>query len=108
MPKFILAFHGTPQIDSPEAGQKMMADWQAWNEGMRSQIVDEGHPVGMSKTVHQKGTDDNGGSNPLSGFTLVEAADIDAACKLAEGCPLVTAGWGSVEVAECMDMTMDG
>ncbi|MEM7241450.1 MAG: hypothetical protein AAF429_04625 [Pseudomonadota bacterium] len=108
MPKFILAFHGTPDIKSPQEGQQMMQEWHAWNEGMRKNIVDEGHPVGISHTVHKDGIDENGGSNPLSGFTLVDAADMSAACKLAEGCPLVTKGWGSVEVAECMDMTMNG
>ena len=108
MPKYILAFHGTPQINSPEEGQKMMQDWQAWNESMQPNIADMGHPVGQSVTVAQGGVEDNGGSNPLSGFTLVEADTIEGACEMAKGCPLVTNGWGSVEVAECMDMSMDG
>ena len=108
MPKFILAFHGVPDINSPEEGQKMMQEWQAWNDGMRESILDEGNPVGISHTVHKDGVDENGGANPLSGFTFVEADDLNAACKLAEGCPLVTHGWGTVEVAECKDMSMDG
>ena len=108
MPKFILAFHGVPDIKSPEEGQKMMQEWRAWSDGMRENIVDDGHPVGVSYTVHKGGVDENGGANPLSGFTMVEAADMAEACNLAKGCPWVTQGWGSVEVAECMDMSMNG
>lgn len=108
MPKFIFAFHGSPKIDTPDAGQKMMRDWQAWHMSMSDAIVDDGHPVGLSSTVHQAGVDDNGGANPLSGYVLIEAADKDAACALAKGCPLVLSGDGTVEVAECMDMTMNG
>ncbi|MEM9793971.1 MAG: hypothetical protein AAF848_13595, partial [Pseudomonadota bacterium] len=61
-------------------------------------------PVGKSKTVSVDGVADNGGSNPLSGFTLVRASDIDAACEMAKGCPMVTDGSGSVEVAQVHEM----
>ena len=110
MPNFIYIFHGTPNIDTPEAGQKMMADWQAWHNGMADAgaIVDDGHPVGQSHTVHKDGVDDHGGANPLSGYTVVTAADMAAACEMAKSCPLVLSGDGSIEVAQCMDMSMNG
>jgi hypothetical protein len=107
MPKFIFAFHGGTQPKSPEEGKAMMAAWMAWMGDIEASIVDPGAPVGMSKTVSSGGVADDGGSNPLSGFTIVQADDIAGAVALAKGCPIHESG-GSVEVAELMNMSMDG
>jgi hypothetical protein len=40
----------------------------------------------------------------VSGYSLVNAADMDAACAIAKGCPILEGGSGTVEVAEAMDM----
>ena len=80
-----------------------MAAWQAWFGAMGDAIVDGGNPVGPSKTVSASGVADNGGSNPLSGYTLIDSADIEAAVEHAKGCPILQDG-GSVEVAEAIDM----
>jgi hypothetical protein len=45
----------------------------------------------------------DGGANPVSGYSLIEAKDYEDAVAKAKGCPLLAAG-GSVEVAEAMDM----
>lgn len=103
MPKFMFAYHGGGMPETPEEGEKAMAAWTAWYESMGPAIADGGAPVGMSKTVTPSGVDDNGGSNPLSGYTVVEAADIDAACAMARGCPILSEN-GTVEVAPVVDM----
>ena len=59
--------------------------------------------TGPSKTVTPSGVADNGGSNPVSGHSVVEAADIDAAIEMAKGCPILHDD-GSVEVAEVLQM----
>jgi len=107
MPHYIFAFHGGARPETKEEGMKVMAAWQAWMTDIGDSIVDMGNPVGMSKTVSANGIADDGGSNPLSGYTVVSADDIDGATKLASGCPIVESG-GSVEVAELMSMSMDG
>jgi hypothetical protein len=104
MPDFVFAYHGGSMPDTPEEGAKIMAAWQAWLGGMGDALVNPGAPVGMSKTVSANGITDDGGANPLSGFTVVKANDIAAACELAKGCPMVVAGSGSVEVAEVHEM----
>ncbi len=104
MPKLIFAYHGGAAPSSPEQGQKVMKAWMDWFGSMGDAVVDGGNPAGMSKTVTAKGVKNDGGANPISGYSLVTAADIDAAVALAKGCPMVTDGSGSVEVAECMDM----
>ena len=106
MPKYILAYHNSPTElpEGEQAQQDLMAAWGAWFENMGAAVVQPGNPVGMSKTVSAEGVADNGGANPVSGLTIVEAADQDAACEMAEGCPMVVDGNGSVEVAEVIQM----
>lgn len=104
MPKFIFAYHGGTAPENPEDGQKAMQAWMDWFAGLGEAIVDGGHPAGMSKTVSKSGVANDGGANPISGYSLVNAADIDAAVAMAKGCPMVADGSGSVEVAECLDM----
>ena len=106
MPKFIFAYHGGKKPETPEEGQRFMAEWRAWFDGLGEAIVDPGNPVGMSKTVVNGGVEDNGGANPLSGYTIVTADDIDAAAEMAKGCPMVRNGSGSIEVAEVLNIDM--
>lgn len=104
MPEFIFAYHGGKKPETPEEGEKVMAAWGAWFENMGAALKIPGAPVGMSKTVSAGGVADDGGANPLSGYTVVNAASIDAATEMAKGCPMVVDGSGSVEVAEILEM----
>jgi len=104
MPKFILAYHGGGMPDTPEAQEKSMAEWGAYYGAMGAAVADGGAPVGMSSTVSKDGVVEDGGANPLSGYTVIEAADQAAACEIAKGCPLVGDGSGTVEVAQLMEM----
>ena len=104
MPKFMFIYHGGGRPETPEEGAKVMAAWGAWMEGMGEAMVDGGNPAGMSKTVTANGIEDNGGANPVSGYTLVSAENMDAALALAKGCPILEGGKGTVEVAEAMEM----
>jgi hypothetical protein len=104
MSHFIFAYHGGNRPDTPEEGAQVMAQWEAWFKEMGDAVVNPGNPVGMSKTVSGSGVTDDGGANPLSGFTIVSAGGIDAAVAMAKGCPMVADGSGTVEVAEIMEM----
>lgn len=106
MPTFIFAYHGGKTPETEEEGAAEMAAWRAWFAAMEAAVVDGGNPVGMSRTVTAEGVAENGGANPLSGYTLVQAADHTAACELAKECPMVRNGTGSVEVAEVIDLGM--
>ncbi len=103
MAKFLFVYHGGSQPETPEEGEKVMAKWMSWIDGHGPTFVDGGNPVGMSKTVTSSGVADNGGANPASGYSIVEADTIDAAAAVAKGCPIHESG-GSVEVAEIMEM----
>ena len=103
MAKFMLAYHGGGMPGGEEAQAAAMAAWGAYMTKYADTFVGESNPVGMSKTVTPEGVADNGGSNPISGFAFVEAADINAACAIAAECPVLTDG-GTVEVAPVVEM----
>ena len=104
MPKFVFAYHGGKMPETPEEGEAEMAKCMAWFQGLGEAVVDGGNPVGQSYTISAEGVVDNGGANPLSGYSLINADSVEAACEIAKGCPMVQNGTGSVEIAEAMDM----
>ncbi|MEM8750739.1 MAG: YciI family protein [Pseudomonadota bacterium] len=104
MSNFIYAFHGGHSSPDAGDGAAVAEKWRVWMEGLGSSIIHPGAPVGKSSTVTAPGTiEANGGSNPLSGFTIVEADSIDAAIAMANDCPILETG-GTIEVAEMMAM----
>ena len=103
MANFIFAFHGGAMPDTPEEGAAVMAKWESWMAGLGNKLIHPGAPVGVSKTVSATGTADNGGANPVSGYMVISAPDMDTACEIAKGCPIIDNG-GSVEIAEEMEM----
>jgi hypothetical protein len=102
MPEFVFAYHGGKKPDTPEEGAAMMEAWNAWLEDLGDASINPGSPVGMSKTVSADGVADDGGSNPLVGYSIVKADTIDEAVKMAQSCPFVQ--MGTIEVAEIMEM----
>ena len=104
MPKYVFAYHGGSMPESPAAQADAMAAWGAWFGSLGEAVIDGGNPTGQSKTISADGSVKNGGgANPVSGYSLITATDIDAALAHAKGCPILTVG-GSVEVAEALDM----
>lgn len=102
MSDYIFAYHGGKKPESPEQGAELMAKWQAWIECLGETMVNPGTPLGMSKTVSADGVADDGGPNPLSGFSVVSAASIEDAVEIAKTCPFLE--MGTIEVAEMMKM----
>lgn len=105
MPKFVFAYHGGPKSMTAEEGRAHMKNWKAWMDGLGSAVVDRGLAVGKSHTAGPDGISRDGGSNPLEGFTVVEAANMEAALEMAKRSPHVAIG-GTIEVAPALDMPM--
>src|ERR1700730_4127904 len=100
MPKYVLAYHDGSMAASESEQAAARAAWGAWFGSLGDAVVDAGNPTGPSRTLASDGsTNDGGGPNPLSGYSLINATDLDAAVGLAKGCPILGAG-GTVEVAE--------
>ena len=105
MAKFVLAYSGG-EGGMPETEEEMaevMAAWGAWFEGLGASVIDGGNPFGAAKTVSPDGVISDGGAVALTGYSVIDAADIDDAATKAQGCP-VLGGGGSVTVCEAIDM----
>ncbi len=104
MPKYLFAYHGGNVPDTPEEGKAEMKRWMDWYGDMGAAVVDGGAPVGQSHTVSKDGHVEDGGANPISGYSIIECDSYEAACAHAKNNPMVVNGSGSVEVAEIVEM----
>ena len=100
MAKYVLAYRGGGMAETEAAQQEAMAAWGAWFGSLGSAVVDGGAPFGASAVV-------GGGAatSALTGYSILQADDLGAAVKLAEGCPVIKDG-GSVDVYETIDVSM--
>ena len=104
MAKYVFAYHGGSNPKNPAEVKKVMDAWGAWFGSLGSSVIDAGNPVGKSSTVKPDGKMiEGGGANPISGYSLIEASNLEDAHKKAKGCPILLAG-GSIEIAQAMDM----
>lgn len=98
MGKYVLVYQGGAMAETAEAQQAAMAAWGAWFGSLGATVVDGGAPFGASAAVG------GGGSRTgLTGYSVLEAADLDAAVGLAGGCPIIADG-GTVDVYETIDV----
>ncbi len=103
MPNYIIAYHGGRKPESPEEGAKHMAKWKQWVGDLGESVVNPGTPLTNTRIVSSDGVSDDGGSRPMSGFSVVKADDLDAALEMAKACPFLETG-GTLEVAQMMEM----
>lgn len=104
MAQFLLVYHGGTMPATPEGQAASMQEWRDWMGAVGAALVVPGAPVGKSWTIDLKGAREGGGANPVSGYSVLEAVDLQAALELAKGCPQASDPSGSIEVAEMMQM----
>ena len=98
MGKYVLVYQGGAMAETEEAQQAAMAAWGSWFGSLGPAVVDGGAPFGASDAVGGGGS-----ATGLTGYSILEAADLGAAVTLAEGCPIVADG-GRVDVYEALDV----
>ena len=104
MSKYLFVYHGGKNPESEAEVAEVLDAWGSWLGSMGAAVIDGGNPVGTSSTINSDGSvADNGGSNPASGYGLIEAADLDDAIAKGRGCPILSSG-GTIELAEAIDM----
>ena len=109
MKKFILLYNGpaTPMEEmTQEMGVKVAAGWRIWMEKTGDAIVDIGAPMSAGRAVVDDGS--AGSATPLTGYTIIQADDMDGALALVDGHPFLSDKTGafSVEVYELLPMPM--
>ena len=99
MPRYLLAYHGGHVDESLEGRQRVMAAFGEWFEELGPRLIDPGNPVGRAVTIDDSSVTEGGGTNPISGYTVIEANDMDTAIELVKRGPIVQGG-RTVEIAE--------
>ena len=84
--------------ETEAAQQATMAAWGAWFGSLGAAVVDGGAPFGAERGGRRRGA-----KAGLTGYSILDAADLAAAVALAEGCPIVADG-GTVDVYEAIDV----
>lgn len=97
MEKYLLVYHGgSGMAATPEAQQAAMAEWTNWFSSLGAAVVDGGNPVMKTQVVGP------GSPAGVSGYSVLQADSLEAAVKMAQGCPVLGAG-GGIEVCETMN-----
>ena len=111
MKKFIVIYYAPKsaveqmQSATPEEMQKGMEPWMVWAEKCGSGLVDMGTPLGVGQKVTKSGSSPS--DKDVTGYSVLQAADIDAAKALLEGHPHLDWGEGcDIEVYESLPMAM--
>ena len=99
MPNYLLVYKGGTMAQTEKEQQAVMAAWGNWFGELGPAVVDGGAPFGPSKSVATHGAVKDGGASALTGYSILKADSLDAAAKLAKGCPVLTSG-GTLEVYE--------
>jgi hypothetical protein len=80
---------------------EIMAAWGDWFSSIADKIVDSGGPPGGGREITREGTTDPAlDLDAVTGYVIVNAADIDEAAAIAETCPIIT----SIRIYESMSM----
>jgi hypothetical protein len=104
MGKFVLVYKGGDMGATPEEQEASMQEWMGWFGSLGSSIVDMGAPFGPSASLDSDG-ERGMSAGDLSGYSIIEADDLDGAVKAASGCPVLSGG-GTLDVYEAMPVPM--
>ncbi|MCY3779052.1 MAG: YciI family protein [Chloroflexi bacterium] len=89
MAQFGLLYVGEPQFNSPEEGQAHFQKYMAWLDGLGEAVVNKGIPMGPPTRIDAAGVSSDERADRITGLTIVEAEDMDAAIEIAKSCPYI-------------------
>ena len=96
MKKFVFLYVGFEPLT-----QESMQTWGAWIGSIGDKMVDSGNPFSGGIEISHSGTHELPlDKNALTGYSIINARDIEEAETLASGCPMIT----SVRVYEAVAM----
>lgn len=107
MAKFIYLYHG-PALSTvhrtPEEQAERTTAFTTWISNVGTALIDAGSPFGAGTCLRDDGSET--GPSDVFGYTIVEAADLAAAKKLADGLPILVDRTGrfSVDIFELLGL----
>ena len=100
MAQFLRTYLGQPQFSSLGEGKVHTGKWMKWVKGLGDTLVHPARPLPRSTPVGPNGVND--GCVPVSGFLIIEAANMDAAIAIAQADPF--SAHADIGVSEMMVM----
>lgn len=103
--KYVLVFYGGGMPDTPAAQARVLKQWDSWYRKLGKAVVDAGLPFsGRVNKVRDDGSTAKGSiGRRATGYTILDARDLDRATKMAKDCPILKSG-GSISVYETASM----
>jgi hypothetical protein len=99
--KYVLVYYGGGMPESAAAQARVLRQWEKWYGKLGPAVIDGGNP--MSGAVNKIRADGTVAKGPIgkrvTGYSIIEAASVDRATKLAKGCPILRSG-GEIAVYE--------
>ncbi len=94
MTKYVLLYSGGSMPQSEAETKAVMKAWDAWFGKLGKAVVDQGDPFTPNvKSINTDGSVKEGPAGAMSsGYSIIEADSLDAAVKLAKGCPVLQGG----------------
>lgn len=105
MPHYFFAYLGGEPPKTPEQGQADMQRWKNWVAELGKQAIIPGAPLKGTQFVTTESVVDGQivtSQGKMSGFSVIEAEDMDEAIRIAQNCPF--SEQGHVAVSEILAM----
>ncbi len=102
MAKFLFVYYGGMAETDPVKQKESMDAWMKWFSGLGKAVVDPGNPTMPGKMLSKGGSKDIR-RDPVTGYSVVQAENLAAAIKMAQGSPQITVG-GRLAVYSVMEM----
>jgi hypothetical protein len=99
MPRFLVTYHGSNMPHDPESMAKARDAFMQWAGKTGAALVDPGAPVSAMRAISSHGAKDGPANGPFNGWSVVEAADMNAAAKLVADHPFIGRG-GVLQINE--------
>ena len=105
MAKFLLLYSGGGMPETEAESAAVIKAWTAWYTQLGSAVVDPGNPfTPVAKAIAGNGAVRDGAAVGMAtGYTILQAGSLDAAVKMAQGCPVLMGG-AEISVFETFDV----
>jgi hypothetical protein len=99
MTRFLVTYHAGDMPHDPVSMAKAREAFMHWAQKTGDALVDPGAPVQSTRTLSGEGSQEGLAEGPFSGWSVVEAADAEAAAQLLSDHPFIGRG-GVLQINE--------
>ncbi len=103
MTQYVIVYFGGDEPESQEAGQAHFSAYMAWLDSLGSAVVSPANPMRNIHSITRANGTVSHGESGMSGYTIIDVADIETALEMASRCPFLDVN-GRLEVAELANM----